>query len=76
MSEQMRKPKFKFCKSGTVIVSCKGSGHRCWYRERTEAEIEGCLRDFCHNCDRRQPDCEIEAVSHEDQGAFQRAMED
>jgi hypothetical protein len=55
---ELRKPKFKFCKSGTVIVSCSGSGHRCWYRNRTEAEIEGCLRDFCHNCDRREPDCE------------------
>lgn len=59
---QLRKPKYKFCKSGTIIVSCKGSGHQCWYRNRTEAEIEGCLRDFCHSCDQRQSDCEVQAL--------------
>lgn len=42
--------KYRFSKNGTIAVSCKGSHHLAWYKERTKDDIQGCLNHFCRDC--------------------------
>jgi len=47
--------RFKLFKSGTLRISCKGSGHVVWvgnkYRPIKENEIPQELRNFCRRCE-------------------------
>jgi len=42
--------KHKVSKNGTIAVSCKGSHHLAWYKERKEEDIQKCLDHFCRDC--------------------------
>jgi hypothetical protein len=50
----VRKPKFRLCKSGTLILTCKGSGHQAWIGSRFHpvlfTQIEEELNHFCKTC--------------------------
>jgi len=56
MSEQpsLRKPKYRLTKNGTVILTCKGSGHQSWIGSKfhpiLESQIEAELTSFCNRC--------------------------